>query len=34
MARAGRVFYVTANGTLLTDEVPPELLDSTEGPTP
>jgi len=33
MARAGRVFYVSANGVWLTDEVPPEFLHLAEGPT-
>jgi putative RNA 2'-phosphotransferase len=33
MARAGCVFYVSANGVWLTDEVPPEFLHLAEGPT-
>jgi putative RNA 2'-phosphotransferase len=33
VARAGRVFYVSANGVWLTDEVPPEFLHLAEGPT-
>jgi putative RNA 2'-phosphotransferase len=33
MARAGRVFYVSANGVWLTDDVPPEFLHLAEGPT-
>jgi putative RNA 2'-phosphotransferase len=32
MARGGRVFYVSANGVWLTDEVPPEFLRLAEGP--
>lgn len=33
MARAGHVFYVSANGVWLTDQVPPEFLRPAEGPT-
>ena len=33
MARAGHVFYMSANGVWLTDEVPPEFLQLAEGPT-
>ena len=33
MRRAGHVFYVSANGVWLTDEVPPEFLHLAEGPT-
>ena len=33
MARAGQVFYVSANGVWLTDRVPPEFLRPAEGPT-
>lgn len=33
MARSGKLFYVTANGVWLTDEVPPEFLHLAEDPT-
>ena len=33
MRRAGHVFYVSANGVWLTDEVPPQYLHPPEGPT-
>ena len=33
MARAGHVFYVSANGVWLTDTVPPEFLRPAEGST-
>ena len=33
MARAGHVFYVSANGVWLTDEVPPAFLRPIESPT-
>jgi putative RNA 2'-phosphotransferase len=33
MRRAGHVFYVSANGVWLTDDVPPAYLQLAEGPT-
>jgi putative RNA 2'-phosphotransferase len=33
MRRVGHVFYVSANGVWLTDEVPPQFLHLAEGPT-